>query len=351
MKFSQTEKTMENKPDKFDYYYNSRIKTFFASELMKRKFEYKQPVDEYNWLIREWDLIINEIGGDIDSISEYEFDIWSKDRFIMTLLNKYRLEKIGITGIWYSIDEKEYLYNYIKERYSFWLEKMYTITTKYNIYANLLVHPYDISDFLKIIVNKSDIPFYNPFMISIKNIPNYIKYNYNSSNVEVNILHDDFDYKTIMNLIKLFRIIYYKMDKELNDDDVKFYLDMYDKDKVKFTSKGIKRKIIGLLIYDLEGNNVLRKDKDNKFIYSDFKLELVNNKIDKWIGAKNELALNTFLNNSYEEVKIEICNNKHEKQDVFLERKKISNCGYDIFMNEDMLAYVLLDKLKTKVMI
>lgn len=66
---------------------------------------------------------------------------------------------------------------------------------KYSIYANLLVYPYDVGDFLEIIVNKRSIHFYNQFIILIKNIPNYIKFNYDSSNVEVDILNNNFDYK------------------------------------------------------------------------------------------------------------------------------------------------------------
>lgn len=340
---------MEIESDNFDSYYSSRIKTFFASELVKRKFEFERPIDEYNWLIKEWDFVINEIGEDACNSLEYEFDIWSKDRFIMTLLNKYRLDKIGAKGLWYSNDKEEYLYNYIKNEYNRWIEKMYMISIKYNIYANLLVHPYDVSDFLEIVVNKRGIPFYNPFIILIKNIPNYIKFNYDSSNVEVNILNNNFDYKKVNNWIKFFRIIYYKKNKDLNNEEIDFYLDMYNKDKVKFTNKGIKRKIIGLLLYELEGDGALQRGNDNKFIYKDLKLKIKENKIYEWIGTKNELALNTFLNSSYEEVKKEICNNKYERQNTFLERNKLSEGGYNIFINEDILAYVLLEKLKNKV--
>lgn len=41
----------------------------------------------------------------------------------MTLLNKYRLDKIGAKGLWYSNDKEEYLYNYIKNKYNLWIEK------------------------------------------------------------------------------------------------------------------------------------------------------------------------------------------------------------------------------------
>ena len=36
---------MEIESDSFDSYYSSRIKTFFASELVKRKFEFERPID------------------------------------------------------------------------------------------------------------------------------------------------------------------------------------------------------------------------------------------------------------------------------------------------------------------
>lgn len=62
MKSFQTEEKMEIESDSFDSYYSSRIKTFFASELVKRKFEFERPIDEYNWLISEWDFVINKIG-------------------------------------------------------------------------------------------------------------------------------------------------------------------------------------------------------------------------------------------------------------------------------------------------
>lgn len=114
---------METESDNFDSYYSSRIKTFFASEFVKRKFEFERSIDEYNWLIKEWDFVINEIGEDVCNSLEYEFDILSKDIFIMILLNKYRLDKIEAKGLWYSNDKEEYLYNYIKNKYNNWIEK------------------------------------------------------------------------------------------------------------------------------------------------------------------------------------------------------------------------------------
>lgn len=47
-------------------------------------------------------------------------------------------------------------------------------------------------------------------------------------------------------------------------------------------------------------------------------------------------------------MKKEICENKYEKQNAFLERNKLSEFKYDIFINEDMLAYGLLEKIKSK---
>ncbi len=113
----------------------------------------------------------------------------------MYLLSKYRLDKIGSSGLWCPIDKEEVLYNYIKYKYNSWIEIIYMISMKYNIYTNLLVHSYNVSNFLELVVKRREIPFFNPFMISIKNIPNYIKFNYDSSNIEIDILNHKFDYK------------------------------------------------------------------------------------------------------------------------------------------------------------
>jgi len=331
-----------------DIIYSSRIKIFFASELVKRKFEFEQPIDEYNWLIKEWDFVFREIREKIYKDEIDNLTIWTKDQFIISLLNVYIMEKLGVNGFWYPSDKDKRLYNYIKDNYKSWLEKMSTISMKYNIYANLLIHPYDVRDFLDIISNNNPIPFYNPYVIGIKNIPKYIKFNRISSKVEIDILYDNIDYKEIYNWVKFFRILHYKYenDKDISDDEIKFYFNMYNKDKVDFTTKGIKRNIIGLFIYDLEKLGELHKDVNNRFIYKNIKLELKNSKIYNLIGEKEELTLNTFLNSSYKAIKQKIYSTKYEIQNNnFLERIKLSNykCNY---VDDDSLVYFLRDIVK-----
>ena len=299
---------------------------FVVSEMIKRKYEYCSDINERMWLIKNWNLPIKKYANCNN--------IFLQDEIISSFILKYCASEISMNYNSYLLEQYNFLYNIVINEFSEWIIHMSNISKKNHIYANKLIHLLDMEDFIDVYINNNNkIRYMNIFLLDFIKRPEYLCVKFSDTiHFDIDIYCKEYDLKEMYSWMNLYIILYKSVnDINISKEDVDFIISRYS-NIGNFTPKGINRKLIGLLIWDLENSGKLKKNNKNNFIFNDIIPHLEKLGVFSWIN-KDERKVNdidVYLRSCHNEIKNEICSNDLYYNNINkLNRYKFSDCLYN----------------------
>ena len=227
---------------------------------------------------------------------------------------------------------------------------MSNISKKNHIYANKLIHLLDMEDFIDVYINNNNkIRYMNIFLLDFIKRPEYLCVKFSDTiHFDIDIYCKEYDLKEMYSWMNLYIILYKSVnDINISKEDVDFIISRYS-NIGNFTPKGINRKLIGLLIWDLENSGKLKKNNKNNFIFNDIIPHLEKLGVFSWIN-KDERKVNdidVYLRSCHNEIKNEICSNDLYYNNINkLNRYKFSYCLYNN-LESRMLALKIRENIR-----
>lgn len=326
---------MSTRKRKYPETYRTNIeRIFIVSEIIKRKYEYCSDINERMWLIENWNLPIKKYAKCNN--------IFLQDEIISSFILKYCASEINMNYNSYLLEQYKFLYEIIINEFSEWIIHMSNISKENHIYANKLIHLLDMEDFINVYINDKDkIRYMNIFLLDFIKKPEYLCVKFlDTIHFDIDIRCREYNFEEMHNWINLYIILYKSVNGvDISKEDVDFIIDRYS-NIGKFTPKGINRKLIGLLIWDLENGGKLKRNNKNNFIFNDINPYLKSLGVFSWIN-KDETKVNdvdVFLRLCHNEIRNEVCSNDLYCKNINkLTRYKFSEFSYS-YLESKMLA-------------